>query len=173
MKPKEKLGPTHYFARWISIWAFCAVSTSSVFAEDSGTEKGVHLLVQQADIVVAGTTETAESFWDSSGRVIVTRVRLRAHRYFKGHSQPSIVIETLGGTINGTGMAVSHAATLRPGETVVLLLRHSHYGSHHIVWGGRRGKLPVRVSGAGLRRIGRGAGMAEEDFANWIRAVGE
>jgi hypothetical protein len=155
------------------MWALLAALGSLALAEECRGQETTRRLVRQADFVVAGTPETAETFWDESRRVIITRVKLRTHRYFKGRGEQIVAVETLGGTVGKIGMGVSHGANLRLGETVVLLLRRSRYGSHCVVWGGRQGAFPVRVTRSGKRLIGRGAGMSEENFADWIQAMGE
>ena len=167
----DKSGRTRFPHRLV-LWAVCVAVASPSFAGDSEWQADARRLAYEADLVVMGTVQKAVSSWDDSGRVIVTRTTLQTHRCFKGPDRRTIAVETLGGTVGGIGMAVSHGATLKHGETAVLFLRRSRDGSHHVVWGGRRGKLPVRVTPTDKRLIGRGKGVGEETFADWIDAAG-
>jgi len=159
------------FLRPLAMATLFAVAGPQWGAAESRDETAVRKLAQEADLVVIGTCEASKSRWDPEAGVILTRSEVRLRQTFKGRATAqTLTVETLGGTVDGVTMAASDAARLDTGETVVLFLRRSRSGAHHVVWGGRRGKLPVRVARTGEDLIGGGAGVDAQTFATWIDA---
>ena len=129
-------------------------------------------LVNEADAIVLGTCESAVSTWDEHHHFIVTRSTVRTRRQFKGMTDETVTVQTLGGTIGDEGMVASHGASLRQGEPAVLFLKRSQYGPYFVIWGGEDGKLQVEESPSGAAVIGAGTPMDLDSFAAWVEATG-
>ena len=110
-------------------------------------------LVRVSDGIVFGRVVAAEPSW--RGGRIVTRVRVAADFVARGSLGPELVVETLGGEIDGLGQLVAGSAVFEVGETVGLfLLRH---GETWRVAGLGQGKVRVELRAGGtevVRQLG-------------------
>lgn len=80
-------------------------------------------LVQKSDLVVRATVLSRTSFWNADKTQILTQTRLRVASWLKGSSAQEVVLEQIGGTVNGVTSRVDGDASLSVGEDVVLMLR--------------------------------------------------
>jgi hypothetical protein len=128
-------------------------------------------LAAQSDAVVHGVCSSASSEWDESGRFIVTTVRLRMRRSFKGDAAGPLTVKVLGGSVDGVRMEASHGAALSEGEEAVLFLQQSQFGPYYVVAGGEAGKLPVQSGNASGEAAVHGT-LSLDDFARGLQPGG-
>ncbi len=144
--------------------------TSRTSAADASLGTQYVALAQRADLIAFGTCEAAESSWDDQHRFIITALRFRPRRSFKGHSPSIVTVKTLGGQIGMEGMIASHSAAMSSGEDAVLFLQHSRFGDYYVLAGGADGKLPVRTDARSGRTMIGGA-ISLDDFDQVVREL--
>jgi len=76
----------------------------------------------QAEVIVLGTVESAESSWSPDGRIIVTRTTVSVERPLLGGPRARVIVETPGGRVGDQTMIASGAPVFQRGERVVLFL---------------------------------------------------
>jgi hypothetical protein len=76
----------------------------------------------QAEVIVLGTVESAESSWSPDGRIIVTRTTVSVERPLLGGPRAQVIVETPGGRVGDQTMIASGAPVFQRGERVVLFL---------------------------------------------------
>jgi len=76
----------------------------------------------QAEVIVLGTVESAESSWSPDGRIIVTRTTVSVERPLLGGPRGKVIVETPGGRVGDQTMIASGAPVFQRGERVVLFL---------------------------------------------------
>lgn len=104
----------------------------------------------QAEVIVLGTVESAESAWSSDGRIIVTRTTVSVERPLLGGPRARVIVETPGGRVGDQTMIASGAPVFHPGERVILFLEPA--GEQRPVAAGRSGPRPS-PSGAALHAV--------------------
>ena len=85
---------------------------------------GLEDLEREAEVVVLGSVEAADSGWSDDGRIIVTRVTVTVEEVLKGGPRKNLVIEVPGGTMGGQTLVASGAPMFRKGDRAVLFLQH-------------------------------------------------
>lgn len=93
-------------------------------------------ILLSAAVTVEGVVERQESRWDEG--VIVTRSTVRVDHVVDGAAPARVVVEYIGGAIDGIGQRVSGEATLATGEAVTLDLEQA--GDAWRIVGGEAGK---------------------------------
>lgn len=99
-------------------------------------------LVSSSALIVWGHVSQTESYWqsDERGRHIYTTVTIQPVAWSIGEPvEETLVLEVVGGTVDGITESVSNVPAFREGEELFLFLT----GSPYRLVGGRRGKLNV------------------------------
>jgi hypothetical protein len=80
-----------------------------------------------SDQVVVGTIEEKSAHWEIVGDepLIRTYSRLRVEERVRGRPEPTLLIRTVGGTLDGCTQHIGDEASLRVGERLLLFLRQS------------------------------------------------
>ncbi len=149
--------------------AACLLGLLALTAPASAAPPDARLkpLALQAELIAFGTCESTQTGWDAEHRWIVTTLKFRPRRSFKGQPGSNLTIKVLGGQIGSEGMIASHSAAMSPGEDAVLFLTQSRFGDYYVITGGADGKLSVRVDPVSAQPLIRGA-LSLDDFDRWI-----
>src|SRR5687768_181677 len=107
-------------------------------------------LVDEAQVVFLGEVAAKRSRWadDPLGRAIVTDVTFRVEDVFKGDAPPHVVLEFLGGSLDGYELRVSEMADFANGDRSVLFLESREQRPSPLV-GMNYGRFPVVRNGPG------------------------
>ncbi|MCB9547941.1 MAG: hypothetical protein H6706_19150 [Myxococcales bacterium] len=103
-----------------------------------------------ADAIIVGHVIDTEARYE--GTRIVTRARIRAEARLKGAPDDVVVVETLGGEVDGIGQVVSGMARFVPGEHVAVFLERQPTGTWRTV-GLAQGKLSIEAGRLGVRVV--------------------
>src|SRR5919198_170598 len=79
-------------------------------------------LVDRADLVFVGKVVDLSASWRTvgTGRVIFTRVQFQAQEVLKGHAEPIVTLQFLGGTAGDATLNVPDVPKFRSGDRVIL-----------------------------------------------------
>lgn len=153
------------------------VVLSSVAQATTARRASLTELVHGSDLVLLGTTEEQESFWD--GGRIYTRSTVRVEEVWAGTAPKGETVDvlTLGGVVGDLGQRVSGVAKLPVGGRVVLFLQSDKRGRYrtlgmsqgvtHVVDDGTSDPRIERSTG-GLRMVGD---MPSETFPTSLSAL--
>ncbi|MBF0342938.1 MAG: hypothetical protein HQL06_01780 [Nitrospirae bacterium] len=83
---------------------------------------GTEDLTRGADVVIRGKVSQVKAQWSEDGKKIVTRSEVNVSEYVKGVGTSSVVVEQLGGEVDGMGLMVSDTVYLKTGDEVLLFL---------------------------------------------------
>lgn len=125
----------------------------------------LRVLADGADVVVLAKCAGEQSSWDARRRYIVTRATLRPESVLKGTTRGDIIVQVLGGSVDGVSMGASHGATVARGEEAVFFLRRSARGAYHVIHGGSAGKLAIDPRQRGRVRLPGGGTLRVEEVA--------
>lgn len=121
-------------------------------------------LVGRADIIFVGKVEKLQSHWSEDHRHIVTDATIRVTRGVKGTAAgQTVVVRSLGGTVDGIGMQVAGSPQLRTGEE--LLLFTDQRKGHRYITGMSQGLYRVRREASGqimVQNLRGGATIAKQ-----------
>jgi hypothetical protein len=102
--------------------------------------------VEGSDAIVVGRVSDARTHWNDDHSVILTETEVLVDDVWKGTVEGNrIVVQTLGGAVDGIELRVDGSPVLGIGERVVLFL--SRHGDVFTPWGMKYGKLGVEGSG--------------------------
>jgi hypothetical protein len=88
--------------------------------------RSVEDLARSAEVVVQGQVVTVRA--RRAGRLIVTDTTLRVVRCLRGACGAAVVVRQPGGEVAGLGLHVEGAFRAKPGDEVLLFLRHGRDG---------------------------------------------
>ncbi|MGH7858102.1 MAG: hypothetical protein ACREQY_12315 [Candidatus Binatia bacterium] len=109
--------------------------------------------VEGSDLIVVGTVGAVSASWSADGSALFTDSVVALDEVWKGGPPGDrITVRTPGGEADGLAFEVDGAATLTPGERVVLFLRERD--GVFTPWGMRYGKYRVEDAGASGYVIG-------------------
>lgn len=80
-------------------------------------------LLQRSDLVVRATVVGQQSQWNDDHSQIVTLTRLRVQAWVKGSSPQQLVLEQLGGSVDGLTSRIAGEAYVQRGQQAVFFLR--------------------------------------------------
>jgi hypothetical protein len=80
-------------------------------------------MVDRSDLVVRATVLAQQSFWNGDHSQILTHTRLRVDAWLKGSGSQELVLEQLGGSVDGLESRVAGDGWLSVGQQAVLFLR--------------------------------------------------
>ena len=109
--------------------------------------------VAGSDVILVGRVASAAARWSDDRSVILTDTTVAVDDVWKGSVDGNrIVVQTLGGSVEGIELKVDGSPTLGVGERVVLFL--SQRGDVFVPWGMKYGKLAVEGDGDGAFVLG-------------------
>lgn len=121
------------------------MTASTSFADELAPTPPLERARESAVIVVADVIGVA-SRWTADGGAIVTDAELLVRETWKGGELPeTIVVTTLGGSVEETTLVVTGSPTLVPGSRALFFLRRRNGGLEP--WGMRYGVLPIEGEG--------------------------
>ncbi len=82
-------------------------------------------LGSDSDVVVQGTVEAVQPFWNAEGTRILTAIDIRVETAHKGAPAQTIRVVQMGGTLDGMRMTVAGALQWTPGEEILVFLESS------------------------------------------------
>lgn len=85
-------------------------------------------LTQASEAVIQGQVLKIHSFWDPSGRTIVTEALVKVEEVVVGKSPTVVVVRTFGGTVDGFTVEAPGFPTFRRSERVLLFLEPEKEG---------------------------------------------
>jgi hypothetical protein len=136
---------------------FLFAGVSSVANATTARHTSLAELVRGSELVVLGTTEAREAFWD--GGRIYTRSTVRIEEVWAGTKPKRDTVEvlTLGGVVGDLGQRVSGVANLPVGGRVVLFLATDDRGRYRTA-GMAQGVTHVVDDDSGDPRVERRTG---------------
>ncbi len=133
--------------------ALCALAlaavptTASTFLAMSDVE-----LVTQADAVVQGRVVEQKSFWDETGRVIVTESVVRVQNVLVGEAPKFVTVRTAGGQVGDLAIEAVGFPAFNHRERVILFLADNQDGSSRVL-GYQQGHFEVVKRKDGVRVV--------------------
>jgi len=124
-------------------------------------------LVAASDAVVQGEVLQVHSYWNKSGRLIVTEAIVRVTDTITGNSPSVVVLKTFGGTVEGFTVEAHGFPTFERGQELLLFVDNQADGSAEVT-GYRQGQYRV-VREAGVEM----AVPALEQGVTLLRADGQ
>jgi hypothetical protein len=106
-------------------------------------------LVAQSSAVIQGDVLKVNSFWDESGRVIVSEAMIRVTDTILGDSPTVVVLRVQGGDVGNYRVVAEGFPTFHAGERVVLFLQHQTDGTDEVT-GYRQGQYRIVTNKAGV-----------------------
>ena len=104
---------------------------------------GLAELTSKADTIAIGTVTGRVAIWNPQHTQILTRTTFRISEVLKGSPGKEVVVETLGGVLDGVGMMAAGAPQFRPAEKdLIFLVRDQRTGIHRIL-GWEQGRFRV------------------------------
>ncbi len=82
-------------------------------------------LVAQSDAVVQGTVVKVNSFWDESGRIIVSEAMIQVQEKIRGNAPSVVVVRTYGGEVGDIRVDAPGFPKFERGERVLVFLTNA------------------------------------------------
>jgi len=127
-------------------------------------------LVRDSAAVVQGKVLKVSSFWESTGRIIVTEAQIQVEEKVFGNAPSVVVVRTFGGTVDGYTVEAHGFPKFRANERLLLYLapekdgvsRVTGYqqGQFHIIRDQAGVELAVPATGDDARILGRDGQVA-------------
>ena len=126
--------------------------------------------VDGSDVILVGRVADAHARWSDDRSVILTETEVLVDDVWKGSIAGNrVVVQTLGGAVDGVELKVDGSPVFATGERVVLFL--TSRGDVFTPWGMKYGKLAVEGDGDGAFVLGSlptaidGVGAAAEQVS--------
>lgn len=126
----------------MAIMLACILPYAAIVGATQIEYRSPQQLAQQSALVVAGTVQSVESFWNDKHTKIITRTRIAVDETFKGTGKRTIDIIQLGGTVGTVKVTVHGALQWTPGEEVLLFVEQ-HDAVDYRVAGFSQGKYNI------------------------------
>jgi hypothetical protein len=128
-------------------------------------------LARDADAIIWGKVIQSESFWDESGKGILTKIDITVDRVLKGGINVKILtIVQRGGTIDGYRQIVFGQAQFFIGEEVIVFLEQKE--NEYVVKGMAQGKFSIQKDPITGKRLAvrelDGLGFASKDKSDAV-----
>lgn len=108
-------------------------------------------LVAQSSAVIEGEVLKINSFWEPTGRIIVTEAMVRVTDLVAGEAPTVVVLRTMGGEAGGYKVVADGFPTFRVGERLLLFLQEQPDGTAEVT-GYRQGQFRILLDKAGVAR---------------------
>ncbi len=159
--------------------AFTLVLLSFTIAEATTVQRlALEDLVKKAHYIVAGRVRNSRTFWNSSGKLILTTYTIDVDERIKGSSPQVFEVTTVGGKLGDVELHVSGMPVLEKDENVVLFTEPS--GSYEVVLGLSQGKFKIengeifsdsRALSFADGGPGKAVRLPVETFKNQVRSI--
>jgi len=106
-------------------------------------------LVRGSAAVVQGEVLKVNSFWEPSGRIIVTEAMVLVHERILGEAPSVVVVRTFGGTVNGYTVEAHGFPKFQANERVLLYLEPEKDGASRVT-GYQQGQFRIVRDKAGV-----------------------
>ncbi len=106
-------------------------------------------LVRGSAAVVQGQVLKVSSFWDASGRVIMTEAQIQVEEKVFGNAPSVVVVRTFGGTVDGYTVEAQGFPTFRAKERLLLYLEAEKDGASRVA-GYQQGQFRIVRDQAGV-----------------------
>jgi hypothetical protein len=169
-----------FLALLLALVAGIPAQASTFFAMDQ------RALIKDSMAVIDGEVLQVHSFWDPSGRMMITDAIIRVTDSVMGNAGSAVVVRTFGGTVEGYTVKAEGFPTFKRGERLLLFIEPERDGAHRIagyqqgqyrIVRGKDGQdvaIPTMDSGATLltrdgRPAARPSAMALDALKNQVR----
>jgi hypothetical protein len=102
----------------------------------------------QSDAVVQGKVLQVNSFWSSTGRVIVTEAMVQVEEKIRGEAPSVVIVRTFGGTVGGYNVEAHGFPKFAVNDRVLLFLQDTEDVTE--VTGYRQGQYRIVMDKAGV-----------------------
>ena len=106
-------------------------------------------MVRGSAAVVQGEVLKVSSFWDRTGRIIVSEALVQVHEKILGEAPSVVVVRTFGGTVNGFTVEAHGFPKFRANERVLLYLEPEKDGASRVT-GYQQGHFRIVRDKAGV-----------------------
>jgi hypothetical protein len=106
-------------------------------------------LVRDSAAVVQGKVLKVNSFWDASGRIIVTEAQIQVEEKVFGNTPSVVVVRTFGGTVDGYTVEAHGFPKFQANERLLLYLGAEKDGAARVV-GYQQGQFRIVRDQAGV-----------------------
>lgn len=106
-------------------------------------------LVRNSAAVVQGQVLKVSSFWDPTGRVIMTEAQIQVEEKVFGNAPSVVVVRTFGGTVDGYTVEAHGFPTFRAKERLLLFLEAEKDGASRVA-GYQQGQFRIVRDQAGV-----------------------
>lgn len=106
-------------------------------------------LVRDSAAVVDGEVLQVHSFWEPSGRIMVTEAIVKVTDSVFGEAGSVVVVRTFGGTVEGYNVKAEGFPTFNRGERLLLYLEPEREGAHRVT-GYQQGQYRVVRDKSGM-----------------------
>lgn len=106
-------------------------------------------LVRGSSAVVQGQVLKVSSFWDSTGRVIVTEAQVQVEEKVFGNAPSVVVVRTFGGTVDGYTVEAHGFPAFRAKDRLLLFLEAEKDGASRVT-GYQQGQFRIVRDQAGV-----------------------
>ncbi len=104
----------------------------------------VKALSRGADVILTGKVTKQQSAWAQNKSRIITKTTIQVSEYLKGTGTNGyVIINHLGGEIDGVGELYSHMPEFQNEEEVLLFLKKDKAGNDYKVFAGEEGKISL------------------------------
>ena len=107
-------------------------------------------LVAASDAVVQGEVLQVHSYWNKSGRLIVTEAIVRVTDTITGNAPSVVVLKTFGGTVEGFTVEAHGFPTFEKGQELLLFVDNQADGSAEVT-GYRQGQYRIVRTKEGMQ----------------------
>jgi hypothetical protein len=133
---------------FVVVWLVALVTAGSVSASTFLAMSQAEL-VKASDAVVKGTVKEVRSFWEETGRVIVTEAVIEVEEALVGRPEAQVVVRTWGGTVDGYTVEAHGFPKFQADQRVLLFLEPAN-GSWAKVAGYQQGHFRVVMDRSGF-----------------------
>lgn len=133
-----------------------------------------HQMVAQSSAVVQGEVLKINSFWSTSGRVIVTEAMVRVTDTIVGDAPSVVVLRTFGGTVGSYNVIAEGFPKFNVGDNLLLFLQDQGDGTAEVT-GYRQGQFKIVQGKSGAARavptLEPGVALLTPDGRHTVRPV--
>lgn len=129
-------------------------------------------LIANSEAVVQGTVLKVHSFWDPSGRIVMTEALVRVEETILGQAPSVVRVQTYGGDVDGFVVEAHGFPEFKVGQRMVLFLEPEKSGFTKVA-GYQFGQFHVRRDKAGVEyavsALEPGTNVATKDGRPYVR----
>jgi hypothetical protein len=129
-------------------------------------------LIAESEAVIQGQVLKVHSFWDPSGRIVLSEALVRVEDWIVGDSATVVRVQTVGGNVGGFVVEAHGFPEFKAGERLILFLSQENDGVNKVT-GYQFGQYRVKRDKAGVEyavpALDLGAGVVTEDGRPFVR----